>query len=157
MALKFEADIRRDAVCAACGTGYYYFHSVEVNGDDREKFDAKVRKAVEEGVGVAPCPACGELNPEMKAAHGKALQGHLIGIAVSLAILAFGWLMLEEGLLLYILLPVGGLSLLGYLGATIAWMFEPKTNRKHSIIPGRESEASDKAREKLAAWQARTP
>lgn len=157
MARKFKADIRRDARCAACGTAYHYFHDVEVDEIDSEKFDEKVRKAVEEGVGVAPCPACGELNPEMKAAHGKALRGHLIGIAVSLAILAFGWMMLEEGLLLYILLPVGALSLLGYLGATIAWMFEPKTNRKHSIIPGRESEASEKAQAKLAAWQARTP
>ena len=154
MARKFKADIRRDARCAACGTAYYYFHDVEVDEIDSEKFDAKVRKAVEEGVGVAPCPACGELNPEMKAAHGKALRGHLIGIAVSLAILAFGWMMLEEGLLLYILLPVGGLSLLGFIGAIIAWFFAPTGNRKHSIIPGKEAEASAQAREKLAAWQA---
>jgi len=48
-----------------------------------EKFDAKVRDAVENGVGVAPCPACGALDAEMPQAHHKALLGHLGGVAVS--------------------------------------------------------------------------
>lgn len=154
MARKFKADIRRDATCAGCGTQYVYFQDVEVDETDSSKFEAKVRDAVENGVGVAPCPSCGALNPEMRVAHYKALRGHLIGLAVSAAILAFCWMLLDQGALLYILFPIAGLSLLGFLIATIGWLFAPRANRKHSILPGQESQASEEARAKLAAWQA---
>lgn len=154
MARKFKADIRRDTICAGCNTGYYYFQDLEVNEYDSSKFEAKVRDAVENGAGVGPCPACGKMNPEIRSAHYKALRGHLGGILVSVAILLFGWMMLEQGALLYVLLPVGALSLLGFLIATIGWFFEPTVNRKHSIIPGQEDQASEQARAKLAAWQA---
>lgn len=160
MARKFKADVRRDAVCAACGTKYYYFHALELNEYDSDKFDAKVRDAVANGVGVAPCPACGALNPEMRKAHLKALNGHLLGVAVSVAILLFCWMMAEEGALFYVLAPLGGLALLAYLGLIIHWavvLVAPGSLRKDSIIPGREAEASAKAREKLAAWARRGP
>lgn len=150
---NFKADIRRDTTCAACGTGYYYFHAVEVNEEDSSKFDAKVRDAVENGVGVAPCPKCGKLNGEMWAAYLKALWGHLVGIAVSVGILLFGWMMFGGGALMYGVLLLGGLSLLGYLGAMIGWFLAPVTNRKHSILPGEENQASEDASAKLAAWQ----
>jgi len=160
MARKFKADVRRDAVCAACRTEYYYFQDLELNEYDSDKFDAKVRDAVENGVGVAPCPTCGKLNAEMRAAHNKALPGHLGGLAVGIAILLFCWMMAAEGALFYVLAPVGALVVLGYLIAISGWvlvLIAPGTKRKHSIIPGREAEASDEAREKLAAWAAKGP
>ncbi len=154
MARQFKADIRRDATCKSCNAQYYYFHSLKIDEYDSEKFDAKVRNAVANGVGVAPCPACGSLNPEMRAAHTRALFGHLIGAGVCVGLLALAWLMLEQGALLYVLIPVAALALLGYLGAIGVWFFEPVLNRKHSIIPGKEAEASEKARNQLAAWKA---
>ncbi|MGX6646381.1 hypothetical protein ACWCOP_00375 [Maricaulaceae bacterium MS644] len=160
MARKFKADLRRNAICTACQTEYYYFHTLELNEYDSEKFDAKVRDAVENGVGVAPCPACGKLNAEMRAAHNKALLGHMGGLAVGIAILLFCWMMAVQGALFYILAPVGALVVLGYLIAISDWLLvliAPGTKRKHSIIPGREAEASDEARKKLAAWAAKGP
>lgn len=154
MARQFKADIRRDASCRSCGTNFYYFHSLKIDEYDSEKFDAKVRDAVANSVGVAPCPACGSLNPEMRSAHQKALMGHLIGAGVCLGVLGLAWLMLEQRALFYVLIPVVALALLGYLGAIGVWFFEPKLNRKHSIIPGKEQEASEKARGQLAAWKA---
>lgn len=157
MARKFKADIRRNATCGACETGYYYFHSVELDEYDSDKFDAKVRDAVQNGVGVAPCPACGALNPEMKKAHLKGLQTYLLGGLGSVVLLLFCWMMASEGALFYVLIPVGALALLGSVAGVILWIFEPWTNRKHSIIPGQEDQASQKAREQLAAWRAAGP
>jgi hypothetical protein len=160
MARRFKADVRRNAVCAACGTAYYYFHALELNEYDSDKFDAKVRNAVAHGVGVAPCPACGGLNPEMRQAHVKALGGHLAGLAVGAGILLFCWMMAVEGALFYVLAPVGALVVLAYLALTLHWLLvlvAPSILRKESIIPGREAEASATARKKIAAAAARGP
>lgn len=160
MARKFKADIRRDAVCAACGTRYYYFHALELNEYDSEKFDAKVRNAVANGVGVAPCPACGGLNPEMRKAHWKALNGHLLGVAGAVALLLFCWMMAVEGAFFYILVPVAALALLAYLSLIIYWaviLMAPGILRRDSIIPGREDEASPKVKGKIAEWARRGP
>lgn len=154
MARRFEADIRRDTRCAQCGAGYYYFHTVEVEEGDSATFETRIRDAVVNGVGVAPCPACGSLNPDMKTAHMKNLRTRLFGILASVGVLLFGLMMMEQGALFYILLPAAGLSLLYYLVVTITWFFEPKTNRKHSIQRGFEDKASSKARGQLAAWKA---
>lgn len=154
MARQFKADIRRDTRCAQCSAGYYYFHAVEVDEGDSSTFEARIRDAVANGVGVAPCPVCGSLNPEMKAAHMKNLRTRLLGVLASVALLLFGLMMLEQGALFFILLPAAGLSLIYYGVMTLIWFFEPNTNRKHSIQPGFEDKASEKAREQLAAWKA---
>jgi hypothetical protein len=66
-------------------------------------------------------------------------------------------MMSAQGALLYILAAIGALSLLGYLIAIASWAVAPRRMRKHSIIPGRQVEASGEAREKLAAWAAKGP
>jgi hypothetical protein len=155
MARRFEADIRRDTRCPQCSAAYFYFHTVEVDEDDSATFETRIRDAVVNGVGVAPCPVCGAMSPEMKAAHVKNLRTRLLGVLASVAVLLFGLMMLEQGALFYILLPAAGLSLLYYVVVTLTWAFEPKTNRKHSIQPGFEDKASEKARGQLEAWKAR--
>ncbi|WP_417490954.1 hypothetical protein [Maricaulis sp.] len=154
MGRKFKADIRRDVVCEDCDTGYFYFHDVEVDEGDSSKFDDKIRKAVETGVGVAPCPRCGHMNPEIRAAHLKSLWSHLGGLALTGGLLAFGLLMLDQGALMFVLLPLAGLGMLGFAGMLVSWPFQPAANRKHSLVPGEEDQASEEARTKFAAWQA---
>ena len=153
MARKFKADVRRDVTCGACSTPYFYFHALEVDEYDSAKFDAKVQDAIENGVGIAPCPRCGHMNDDIRKAHMKSLFTALGGLALCLAVVLVVMMASSGGLLFYGIAVLAGLGAIGYGLMLLVWPFQPKFNRNDSIVAGEEDKASTSAREKLAAWR----
>ena len=134
MGRVYKADIRRDVTCHACGTAYHYIHAVEVTEGDPDKFEEKVRKAVDTGVDLVPCPKCGKANPEMWKGFSKdVMRTGLILAALLVAILLVLLLADSSGLLFYGLIIILPLSALGYALRMIQILLKPILNRKKGL------------------------
>tara|TARA_R110000868_G_scaffold167060_1_gene401351 strand:+ start:4873 stop:5361 length:489 start_codon:yes stop_codon:yes gene_type:complete len=153
MGRVYKADIRRETQCPSCQTGYYYFDEIEVNEGGGD-FDAAIRKKIEHGVDVVPCPSCKQLSPAMRKQHWTNLATYLAGLAVCLGI-AWGIVAIfgSSGVVMIGLLVLVALGALGCGLAVIFWPFAPWANRDRAIIPGQEDQASEAVRARIAAWQ----
>lgn len=154
MGRVFKADIRRETTCPSCATGYYYFDEVEVHesGDD---FDAAIRKKVENGVDVVPCPSCKTLSPAMRKQHRTNLATAVAGLIACLVIAWGIFAIFDSGGV--IMIGLIGLVLLGALGCAaliVLWPFTTWVNVDRAVIPGQEDQASAAVKAKIEAWQA---
>ncbi|WP_339743607.1 hypothetical protein [uncultured Maricaulis sp.] len=154
MGRVFKADIRRETTCPSCATGYYYFDEVEVHEGGGD-FDAAIRKKVENGVDVVPCPSCKKLSPAMRKQHWIDLAAFIVGLIASLGTAGVIMGIFESGGVIMIGLLV--LALLGALACAVlivVWPFSPMMNRDRAVIPGQEDQASEAVKAKIETWQA---
>ena len=134
MGRTYKADVRRDVTCESCGAGYHYIHAVEVSEGDPDKFDAKIRKAVETGMDLVPCPACGKASAAMwQAFRGEIFKNGLIVAALLTAALLLLLMADTSGLLFYGLIIILSLAALGYVFLLIQILLKPVVNRDKGV------------------------
>ncbi|MGP1274140.1 MAG: hypothetical protein ACQRW7_01825 [Caulobacterales bacterium] len=153
MGQVWKGDVRRSTQCTSCGTGYYYFDLVEVREDDPVRFESAMRRAIDFGTDLVPCPRCGKASATMWADWRKKVVkkfaigiGMLIGFAVVMAIAMNG---APFFYILAIILPLAGL---GYLIWGAVMLLKPVTNKRAGIVPGEEASAPPSVQARIAAF-----
>lgn len=154
MGRVYKADIRRETQCPSCQTGYYYFDEIEVNEGGGD-FDADIRKKIEHGVDVVPCPSCKQLSPAMRKQHWINLATYFAALLACLGIAwGIGAIFDSGGVVMIGLLGLVLIGALGCAAAIVFWPFAPWANRDRAVMPGQEDQASEATKARMAAWQA---